>query len=60
MANELDSGKTFDVQDLAILRILLADSRTPLQEIGNAVGLSTTSCWNRVKRMMDALSLIHI
>jgi Lrp/AsnC family transcriptional regulator, leucine-responsive regulatory protein len=54
MPDDPDSGKTFDRQDLAILRILIAESRTPLQEIGNAVGLSTTSCWNRIKRMMDA------
>lgn len=54
MENGVETGKVFDRQDLAILRILLADSRTPLQEIGNAVGLSTTSCWNRIKRMMDA------
>ena len=48
------SGKSFDQQDQAILRILLEDSRTPLQEIGKAVGLSTTSCWNRIKRMTDS------
>lgn len=47
-------GKIFDSHDRAILRILLADSRTPLQEIGRAVGLSTTSCWNRIKRMTDS------
>lgn len=47
------SGKPFDEHDRAILRILLRDSRTPLQEIGKAVGLSTTSCWNRIKRMTD-------
>lgn len=49
-----NSGKIFDSHDRAILRILLADSRTPLQEIGKAVGLSTTSCWNRIKRMTDS------
>lgn len=48
------NGKFFDQQDQAILRILLEDSRTPLQEIGKAVGLSTTSCWNRIKRMTDS------
>jgi Lrp/AsnC family transcriptional regulator, leucine-responsive regulatory protein len=47
-------GKPFDHHDRAILRILLDDSRTPLQEIGKAVGLSTTSCWNRIKRMTDS------
>lgn len=46
--------KHFDKQDLAILRVLLADSRKSLQEIGKEVGLSTTSCWNRIKRMEAA------
>lgn len=46
-------GKILDTQDRSILRILLEDSRTSLQEIGKAVGLSTTSCWNRIKRMTD-------
>jgi len=46
-----ESGKEFDKNDLAILRVLLADARKTLQEIGQEVGLSTTSCWNRIKRM---------
>lgn len=54
MDYEENSGKIFDAHDRAIIRILLADSRTPLQEIGKAVGLSTTSCWNRIKRMTDS------
>ncbi|WP_306391971.1 Lrp/AsnC family transcriptional regulator [Telluria beijingensis] len=49
--------KSFDASDLAILGILLRDSRTPLQEISAAVGLSTTSCWNRIKRMSDCGAL---
>ena len=49
--------KSFDATDLAILGILLRDSRTPLQEISAAVGLSTTSCWNRIKRMTDSGAL---
>ena len=44
-------GKIFDRHDLAILRVLVQDSRTSLQDIGQKVGLSTTSCWNRIKRM---------
>jgi Lrp/AsnC family leucine-responsive transcriptional regulator len=51
---ETKNGKKFDDHDRAILRILLTDSRTTLQDIGRAVGLSTTSCWNRIKRMEDA------
>jgi Lrp/AsnC family leucine-responsive transcriptional regulator len=47
-------GKLFDAQDRDILRILLADSRTALHEISRQVGISTTSCWNRIKRMTDA------
>ena len=48
------SEKRFDKQDLNILRVLLADSRKSLQQIGQEVGLSTTSCWNRIKRMEGA------
>ena len=47
-------GKIFDIQDFAILRALLQDSRKSLQDIGQEVGLSTTSCWNRIKRMEAA------
>lgn len=46
--------KQFDRLDFAILRVLLADSRKTLQEIGKEVCLSTTSCWNRIKRMEAA------
>ncbi len=51
MANQKKDGKIFDHHDLAILRVLLHDSRKSLQDIGHEVGLSTTSCWNRIKRM---------
>lgn len=53
----ISDKKSFDEADLAILGILLRDSRTPLQEISAAVGLSTTSCWNRIKRMSDSGAL---
>lgn len=43
--------KKLDSHDLAIIRVLLHDSRKSLQDIGEEVGLSTTSCWNRIKRM---------
>ena len=49
-----DLRKLYDAADLQILAILLKDSRTPLQEISSAVNLSTTSCWNRIKRMTDS------
>ena len=31
--------------------MLLLDSRKTLQEIGNEVGLSPTSCWTRIKKL---------
>jgi Lrp/AsnC family leucine-responsive transcriptional regulator len=46
-----DSEGSFDKTDLAILRVLLLDSRKTLQEIGNEVGLSPTSCWTRIKKL---------
>lgn len=52
--NSENGEKQFDRLDFAILRVLLADSRKTLQEIGKEVGLSTTSCWNRIKRMESA------
>jgi Lrp/AsnC family leucine-responsive transcriptional regulator len=47
-ANEEGS---FDKIDMAILRVLLLDSRKTLQEIGHEVGLSPTSCWTRIKKL---------
>ncbi len=47
-ANEEGS---FDKIDMAILLVLLLDSRKTLQEIGNEVGLSPTSCWTRIKKL---------
>lgn len=49
--NVTKQEKAPDKRDLAILRILQRDSRQGLQEIGAAVGLSATSCWNRIRRM---------
>ncbi len=40
-----------DKHDLAILAVLRQDARASLQEISSQVGLSTTPCWNRIKRM---------
>ena len=42
---------TIDKFDLGILAILQQDARASLQEISARVGLSTTPCWNRIKRM---------
>ncbi|MDL5033285.1 Lrp/AsnC family transcriptional regulator [Pelomonas sp. APW6] len=43
-----------DKFDLAILAELQKDARKSLQEISQAVGLSTSPCWTRIKRMEDA------
>ena len=55
MKNNRQSGSdnegSFDKIDLAILRVLLLDSRKTLQEIGTEVGLSPTSCWTRIKKL---------
>jgi Lrp/AsnC family leucine-responsive transcriptional regulator len=40
-----------DKFDLAILMILQQDARASLQEISKRVGLSSTPCWTRIKRM---------
>lgn len=42
-----------DSFDLAILRILQRDARTPQREIGAAVNLSAPSVQRRIKRMED-------
>jgi Lrp/AsnC family transcriptional regulator, leucine-responsive regulatory protein len=49
--NPDETLESFDRHDLAILRELLADSRRTLQEIGQAVKLSPTTCWTRIKRL---------
>ena len=43
-----------DTLDRKILQILQADSRTSLQDIGQAVGLSASPCWGRIKKMEEA------
>ena len=40
-----------DKFDLAILSVLREDARASLQDISARVGLSTTPCWARVKKM---------
>lgn len=42
---------TLDKYDLAILAVLREDARASLQDISARVGLSTTPCWNRIKKM---------
>ncbi len=43
-----------DETDLKILRILQRDPDRNIAEIGEAVGLSHTPCWRRIRKMQDA------
>lgn len=43
-----------DKIDRKILQVLQANARASLQEIGQAVGLSGTPCWGRIKKMEEA------
>jgi Lrp/AsnC family leucine-responsive transcriptional regulator len=43
-----------DKFDIAILAVLQRDARASLQEISAEVGLSSTPCWNRIKRLEEA------
>lgn len=43
--------RLFDKLDMAILRLLRMDSRRTLSDIGGEVGLSSTACWTRIKRL---------
>ncbi|MFN0317664.1 MAG: Lrp/AsnC family transcriptional regulator [Burkholderiales bacterium] len=40
-----------DKYDFAILGVLQQDARASLQDISGRVGLSTTPCWSRIKKM---------
>jgi Lrp/AsnC family transcriptional regulator len=43
-----------DARDRQILEILQADALTPLAEVAERVGLSTTPCWRRIQRLEQA------
>ena len=45
---------TVDKFDLAILKVLQEDARASLQDISKRVGLSSTPCWNRIRKMEAA------
>lgn len=42
-----------DATDKAILAILQRDSATPVSDIAEAVGLSSTPCWRRIKKLEE-------
>ena len=43
-----------DRLDRKILSVLQANARASLQDIGQAVGLSPSPCWGRIKKMEEA------
>jgi len=43
-----------DALDRKILAALQTNARASLQEIGNAVGLSSSPCWERIRKMEAA------
>ena len=43
-----------DALDRKILAVLQNNARASLQEVGQAVGLSASPCWSRIKRMEEA------
>jgi Lrp/AsnC family leucine-responsive transcriptional regulator len=40
-----------DAMDRKILKVLQADGRASLQQIGQSVGLSSSPCWERIRKM---------
>jgi Lrp/AsnC family transcriptional regulator len=47
----MEKGTTLDARDRRILEILQEDAMTPLAQIAERVGLSTTPCWRRIQRL---------
>ena len=43
-----------DKIDRKILQVLQIDARTSLQDIGQAVGLSPSPCWGRIRKLEEA------
>ena len=43
-----------DKIDRKILQVLQTDARTSLQDIGQAVGLSPSPCWGRIRKLEEA------
>ncbi|MFV3326757.1 Lrp/AsnC family transcriptional regulator [Pseudomonas sp. NY15372] len=50
----MQKNNLIDEIDRRILRVLSRDGRASLQEIGKQVGLSSSPCWQRIKRMEEA------
>lgn len=50
----MDDLPRLDVTDRAILRLIQRDATLSLAAIAEAVGLTATPCWKRVRRMEEA------
>ena len=44
---------SIDDKDRKILELLQADALTPVAEVANQVGLSTTPCWRRIQKLEE-------
>lgn len=47
-------GSGYDEIDRRILELLQADADQPVNQIAEAVGLTPTPCWRRIKRLEEA------
>ena len=47
-------GSHLDDIDLAILRVLQQDATLSIAEIGQRVGLSSTPCWRRIRKLEES------
>ncbi|HYF41121.1 MAG TPA: Lrp/AsnC family transcriptional regulator, partial [Ramlibacter sp.] len=43
-----------DAIDRKILKVLQSDARASLQQVGQSVGLSSSPCWERIRKMEQA------
>lgn len=50
----MDQQIKLDKFDVAILRALQRNARASLQEISDEIGLTTSPCWTRIKRLEDS------
>ena len=46
-----ENPSVMDPIDRKILKVLQQDARASLQQVGQAVGLSASPCWERIKKM---------
>lgn len=54
MAKHSKDTVKLDRLDLAILRVLQRDARLSLAEISQEIGLTSSPCWTRIKRLEEA------